>query len=384
MGIVSYKPLSAEFFYNTFASIASGNLYDIFHHENPIFDITLSLINLTVTDYAFITIARDGMRIPVRNQYPTWDSGYSYEMKIVNSASDHLLVCWSLGSATVIGSEGVDLADYHYLFGLSASGSTFKAYRAWVTAKTIASQTARFTVTDTNYASGYPGIGFVSGGHQHYLTMTYFLPPFSQAPQAVALIEYEVVGDGTLNEPFRPLFPQEFIEIRPSDVSSQEWDAVKHNIKGRNGHSIVDRLAITWGAVDFRADSSGKPVAPTVLVAVFDQRSDRVVRHINHARGRNKHVYKAPFDTKLHYIYVTERRDRDWLITENELAYQLLGREDLEVVAVADFYEREIADLGRVKPSPVVEYVINMWRDRAQRTGRSDAEEKLRRVLKRI
>jgi hypothetical protein len=298
--------------------------------------------------------------------------------------ADHFFSRWSLGSVTIIGSEAVDLPDYHYLFGLSASGSTFKAYRAWVTAKTIASQTARFTVTDTNYASGYPGIGFVRGGHQHYLTMTYFLPPFSQAPQAVALIEYEVVGDGTLNEPFKPLFPQELIEIRPSAVSSQEWDAVKHNIKGRNGHPIVDRRAITWGAVDFRADSSGKPVAPTVLVAVFDQRSDRVVRHINHARGRNKHVYKAPFDTKLHYIYVTERRDRDWLITENELAYQLLGREDLEVVAVADFYEREIADLGRVKPSPVVEYVINMWRDRAQRTGRSDAEEKLRRVLKRI
>lgn len=60
MGIVSYKPLFAKFFYNTFASIASGNLYDIFHHENPVFNITLTLINLTVTDYAFITIARDG------------------------------------------------------------------------------------------------------------------------------------------------------------------------------------------------------------------------------------------------------------------------------------------------------------------------------------
>lgn len=187
MGIVSYKPLSAEFFYNTFASIASGNLYDIFHHENPFDDITLSLINLTVTDYAFITIARDGMRIPVRNQYPTWGDGYTYEMAVSLWASDHQLVRWSRGSVTTIGAEAVDLPDYYYLFGLSVSGSTFKAYRAWVTAKSIASQTARFTVTDTNYASGYPGIGFVRDRHQHYLTMTYFLPPFSQAPQAVAL-----------------------------------------------------------------------------------------------------------------------------------------------------------------------------------------------------
>lgn len=89
MGIVSYKPLFAKFFYNTFASIASGKLYDIFHHENPVFNITLTLINLTVTDYAFITIARDGMRIPVRNQYPTWDRGYSYEMDVSRRVSDH-------------------------------------------------------------------------------------------------------------------------------------------------------------------------------------------------------------------------------------------------------------------------------------------------------
>jgi len=383
MGIVSYKPLSAEFFYNTFASIASGNLYDIFHHENPVSDITLTLINLTVTDYAFITIARDGMRIPVRNQYPTWNSGYSYEMD-VSRRPDLVLVRWFRGLYAFIGAEAVDLFDYYYLFGLSVSGSTFKAYRAWVTAKSIASQTARFTVTDTNYASGYPGIGFVRDRHQHYLTMTYFLPPFSQAPQAVALIEYEVVGDRSAQDPYRPVFPTQMVEYDPSGLPWDLREGLMMNPKGASRKPLVDALSITWGAVDFRVDSSGKPVAPTVLVAVFDQRSDRVVRHINHARGRNKHVYKAPFDTKLHYIYVTERRDRDWLITENELAYQLLGREDLEVVAVADFYEREVVNLRRIDPSKIdgFDFLMDFWAERALRTGRHAETDKFKRFKK--
>ena len=109
-------------FNRTFMDIALATGFDLLHHENPISDITLSLINLTVTDYAFITIARDGMRIPVRNQYPTWGSGYTYEMNL-SRWTDHLLVRWSRGSVTFIGSEAVDLADYHYLFGLSVSGS---------------------------------------------------------------------------------------------------------------------------------------------------------------------------------------------------------------------------------------------------------------------
>ncbi|ALG76224.1 hypothetical protein [Pyrobaculum genetic element 1] len=375
-------------FNRTFMDIALATGFDLLHHENPFSAITLTLINLTVTDYAFITIARDGMRIPVRNQYPTWDSGYSYEMKIENSASDHLLVCWSLGSATVIGSEGIDLADYHYLFGLSASGSTFKAYRGWVTAKTIASQTARFTVTDTNYASGYPGIGFVSGGHQHYLTMTYFLPSFSQAPQAVALIEYEVVGDRSAQDPYRPVFPTQMVEYDPSGLPWDLREGLMMNPKGASGKPLVDALSITWGAVDFRADSSGKPVAPTVLVAVFDGNPyfgiEPVKKHIEMARTKGRRVYTSFDEIKIKSIYAKERRDRDWLITENELAYQLLGREDLEVVAVADFYEREVVNLRRIDPSKIdgFDFLMDFWAERALRTGRHAETDKFKRFKK--
>jgi len=69
----------------------------------------------------------------------------------------------------------------------------------------------------------------------------------------------------------------------------------------------------------------------------------------------------------------------------NELAYQLFGREDLELRAVADFYWREIVELNRLKDvSEAILEVIHQWINRAKQLNENYAIEKLEKALKKL
>jgi hypothetical protein len=406
---VTKSKLSVDIFDMTFSMWAWKSGFDVLHHENPNSDHTYTLMNFATTDYGYIVIAIDGMRMAVRCQYPTWGSLYTHEMITGNSASDHVFVVWVNGSGTRIGTESVDLSAYHYLYALSVSGSSFKAYRRWVTAKNVAAQTPKFTVTNTQWASGYYGLGFVRGTHQFYYPDAYYTKPWSTSTQPLAVVELPVTGSGTTEDLYRPALAQELVEIDPTDptipdflkLEKRKYDALKSRgftdeeirlLLGYIPQHQVDRLAVTWGSIDFRVDpATGRPIASTFLVAVYPSapeyvRRDNVLKQIEHARSKGLRVYTPPFDmSNVREIHAKEKRDRDWLITENELAYQILGFEELEVDAVADFYERELINLGRIKNvrPEILDETLAMWEERAKRLKRDRALEKLRKARRR-
>jgi hypothetical protein len=73
------------------------------------------------------------------------------------------------------------------------------------------------------------------------------------------------------------------------------------------------------------------------------------------------------------------------LITENELTYQLIGAEELEVKSIADFYEREVVNLKRIDPAKIVDFdqTIDMWIAKAQQHNKHDDAERLKNIKKR-
>jgi hypothetical protein len=317
------------------------------------------------------------------------------------TTADHKIQKIVAGTITVLATEAVDLSSKQpYTVMFSVSGSTLKSFRSDAVSD-ILPITPQLTATDTALTSGRFGIGNRADvSHDGTIVFGRLLAPVSPGSEASAVIEASVTGSGSLDDPYRPALAQELIEIDPADVSipdflrleKRRYDMLR--AKGFTDDEIrlllgyvpqhqIDKLAVSWGAIDFRSDSaSGKPIAPTYLVAIYDV-SEKTLKHVGYARRKNLRVYTSPFDIKT--IHSIESRDRDWLITENELAYQLLGREDLEVDAVADFYERELINLGRIKDVEpwILDQTLDMWIERAKRLGRDKALEKLMRAKKR-
>jgi hypothetical protein len=337
---------------------------------------------------------------------------YMVRIDTSRSANDFILEKTVNGTITSLGTQAVDLADdTNYIYGISLAGSAVKVVRfdRWSAfAGSISWGTVSIAVsaTDTTFTSGGFAVRITNSGGPPAVAdglLAFLRAPYSPSPEALALIEVDIAGAGTQEDPYRPALPQDLVEIEPANPTIPEFlrlEKRKYDLlraKGFTDEEIklllgyipqhqVDRMSITWGAIDFRSDpATGKPIATTYLIAVYDD-PEKVLKHVKYARSRNMKVYTPPFDfNRVKVIHRIERRDRDWLITENELAYQILGREEFELDAVADFYERELIDLGRIKDVKewILEETLAMWEERARRYGRDQALEKLKRVRRR-
>lgn len=361
----------------TFAYLAA--IYKVVPFLATYTDHIAELVNDIFTDKAIEGWGRDGTRWQARINKT--GNGYSFEIVTAISARDFLIVRWSSGSSTQIGYEAVDLSDKWYLLKMSVGGSTLKWYRDDLT-------TPKVTVTDTTYASGYFGVGVTTGTSSMLSVValsSILRAPSSSLPQPSAIVEYPVVGSGKPEDPIRPDMPQELVEVDPGTLPPEEAQAVLFNPKGPNGLPQVDRLAVTWGAIDYKGE-------PTMITAIYGGspsylRPDRIQRHMEHARRKNllaETIKPDPaYVRDLHRRLAKDRKDM--LITENELMYQLLGYEELEVDAVADFYERELVNLKRIKDVPgwALERTLEIWERLAEKYKRSNALVKLRRVRRR-
>jgi hypothetical protein len=329
------------------------------------------------------------------------------------STADHSLQKLVAGTGTALATEAIDIDWSGRGLRISCSGSAIKSMRYELPSPTdplaLPTPNATLSATDTTFTSGYYGYRFLRDTYAHggmESASTYLLAPASPGPEALAVVEAGIAGSGSFDDPFRPSLAQELVEIDPADpavpdflkLEKRKYDALKARgftdeemrlLLGYVPQHQIDRLAVTWGSIDFRSDpATGRPIAPTFLVAIYPSapdyvRRDNVLKQIEYARSKGLRVYTPPFDIKS--MHAREKRDRDWLITESELAYQLTGREDLEVDAVADFYERELINLGRIKNVEpwILDQTLDMWIERAKRLGRDRALEKLLKAKKR-
>ena len=268
-------------------------------------------------------------------------------------------------TSTVLGTESVDLsADWGGLIKISCAGSTIEAYR-------VDMATPKVSVTDTELASGGFGMSF---GHRSGYTqcnplLAILRAPSSPAPKPKSIVEVEVIGSGTEEDPFRPNLKQELS---------------KHDKFGN-----IDKLSVTWGVFDH------KPEHNTMLITITggnQYTGDKAIeKQIEHAKRKNLKVVKPPKDYhEACRVYNELKKEfSEWIAGKDNFAYMTLGHEDFEAMQVADTYHGNIID--GIKPDAyknVPEFemrrTLNMWKERLKRVKvmKSEAEKHLEKIEK--
>jgi len=369
---------------------------NILYHESPYIDHTLPLYKQIFTDLGGFGIMTGYRRIAIRISpiesvcYPTLLPCRSY----LGYTLEHgTLVRWVFSSYTNIASWSTVDATYHTSVGFSVTGSSFKVlYRfldlsAYKTVSTVA------TATDTTSPYGYFGPGHLRGYEQSYMWAWWFVPSFTKAPEAIVVLETEYSKEPELYRDIRKieeidssLLPDELVRDYRMYKSLVEKGFTKEEIefiwysRGVEKKIIeeIDLAQVNWGAIDKQQNLEHG------LIALFGSNQfnrDAVLQQIEWAKKKNYLVYK-PRDYSYLDFYRKEKEKREWLITENELAYQLFGREDLELKAVADFYWREVVERNRIPMESQIVATIEMWLERAKRLSVDYAIEKLRAILR--
>lgn len=305
---------------------------------------------------------------------------YIYEAMSGNSTQDILFRVLSGGTSTMLWYEAVDITAGHgFLAKITVAGSTFTIYKHDLT-------TAKATVTDTTYASGMFGIGLArqaSGGGFGMMAplVAWLRAPSSRTRYAIDLnakskpdrgifiVEMEVEGSGKLDDSIRPAF-----------------------LKDIDKELNIDRLAVTWGAFDYK----GEPTMICVITGDNPYKSGAILRQVEYARKKGLLALRAPRDYKeaiLQYENIRKHRPK-MLAGKDNYAYQVLGDERLEPFAVADFYYGELlehqAHKDQIKRVPAWEFerTLNRWLNRLERVDVLHHEKdkhirKLKEVLKR-
>ena len=262
----------------------------------------------------------------------------------------HSLYKYDSGSATQIGNESVSLSvlDPFYLL-LSCVGSTIKSFRD--SRPIQSSDTPKISATDTSFASGCYGVGNLDRTyvwntginlypfcHWWYTRLKSAYSPL-QKSLVVVEVDYEIIEHPLEKYPIiQPKLPKRIVGNK-------------------------DLLSLTWGSIDFRT-VNGKPISPTYLISITGNNPynpNAINEVLSQLRARGFKVYTNP-QNRIDEIYRNEKSDRDWLISKEELAYQILGTEKHEIMAVAKFYEREVINLGRVKPEEIPNFDTLMRR----------------------
>ncbi len=150
------------------------------------------------------------------------------------------------GTSTLLGYETQDLTTAPgYLFKFSISNTTLKGFRDDMT-------TPKVTVTDTAHATGKWGTRWREQELGQYAPFSLILrAAASPSPKPLAYFEVPVVGDGTLEDPFRAQMPEEIVD-----------DPV---------FGKTNRLALTHSALIKTDRKTGKPKEYVAIVRILEQ-----------------------------------------------------------------------------------------------------------------
>jgi len=259
-------------------------------------------------------------------------NNYYYNTYNPGGSTQHSLSKMANSSSSVLASGSVSATGKGAVLGISCSGSTIKSL-LWTSLGVIdplnpGTPSYSLTATDTSFASGYYGFLASSTMSPNGLVMdvsAYLMAPFTPLPPAVAVVEADTVGSGSVDDPFRP------------------------DVKG-----------VDWGAFEFRHDS------PVNIVVVTGGRVDSV---------KARRVFKPPrsYGDAVSLYNQLKGDYGGWLAGKDSFAYQVLGYEELEPLAVVDFYYGELVEhkthydqLKRVPDWELVN-VLEMWSDRLER-----------------
>jgi hypothetical protein len=412
------------------SSVTRGKL------EYPTVDVSFAYLAsiskakyVTERAYGYLVLARDAFAdkavwcaVQV-NAYPTlhgrlqdyynfYDDGYNPGA----SAGDHYLEKIVAGSGTRLATEAIDIDYKGRGLALSCSGSTIKSLRYELTSAvdplSLPTANATISATDTSFASGYYGFKHLRETASHGGSESgsaWLKAPLSPLPSAQAILELNVGGSGRLGDPYEPSMGRSLAEIStltglPDFLyqESEKYSMLK--AKGFTDYEInlmfgcvpqhqIDLDSVTWGSFEFSEKSS------TNIIMVYGDnpyKAGAVQRQMDYAESKNLRVFAPPKDYgDVVSLYNRLKGDfKHWLAGKDSFAYQVLGTEDLEPFAVADFYYGELVEhrthYDQLKQVPDWEMagILNMWLGRLMKATvlaeeREKHIEKLRAVLKR-
>jgi len=242
------------------------------------------------------------------------------------STADHILRRddFSPSRATTnLASEAVDVDNNKAIsYMLSISGSTLKSYRGIKTSTeslsddAISTLTPQLTATDTTYTVGMWGLECFDAGKtpvtQQRAASTWLYAPQSRLPSALYVVECDVTGDGSEENPYRP--------------------ALLSEVKlGK------DLLSVTYGVFDFKLNHSSVVVC---LLGDNPYRRGAITEQVNYVKRKGLLVFKPTWSlSKVAEIHMKIKQRNEYVAGVHNLAYQVAGHEDLEPLAVADFYD---------------------------------------------
>ena len=228
----------------------------------------------------------------------------------------------------------------YYWYKLSISGSTLKVYKDDMT-------TPIATVTDTTIASGKWGANIRQDyGGAPFSETIYLRAPSSPSVKPVAVVEVEIVGDGSEENPFKP-----------------------------------NLLGVEGGTFDHKSEHS------TVIVTIVKYKGEKdLTNQVEYAKSKNFIVLKPPSDYSeaVEQYKSLKKNFPEWIAGKDNYAYQTLGHSDIEPLAVADFYYGELLEhkthYDQIKKVPDWELTrtLEMWYERLKRVTAvtSDMKEK--------
>jgi len=230
------------------------------------------------------------------------------------STADHAIAKRIGGTNTTLATESVDLDAWAaYLYKFAISGSTLSGYRDDMS-------TAKITATDTDLTSGLFGYRWNGNQIAGPLELSVKLvSPSSPLQKPLAIIEVEIAGKGTEEDPIRPQLPQ---DLRDPKELGLNLNKPKINLK-----------SVTWGAIDYKGGN-------TMIIAIYKHGADYLdPKRFEDVLAIAKNKWKVPSNVQeaesLHKEL--KKANPDMLAGKHTIAYHLLGDENVEPCGVADF-----------------------------------------------
>jgi len=142
----------------------------------------------------------------------------------------------------------------------------------------------------------------------------------------------------------------------------------------------VNRLAMTSFSLIPTDSATGKPLHPVALVRVYESSPE----YVGPMREGLDALRAMPGVRELTPDEAKRRaRELDNRLGDGEAEYFVNPTEENEIDGLADFYEREIVRLRRLKPEmlPTLEDDIKRYAQRAKSLGRTEAERRFKRLM---
>jgi len=288
-----------------------------------------------------------GGRVTGHKMYNSYLVGYNTKA----STKDFAIVRYLNGSLTVLATQSVDIpVGTDYYTKISIAGSAIKAFRADPT-------TPKISATDTSLASGSfggsetssgdsePPVGQIIGGK--------LIAPSSPKLPAITIIEAEI-------ENGEPVLMRDLHEIsKLSNLPEFLYNEVrKYEILKKKGFKdeeieilldglpqiYVDLLSVSWELFDYNEKAHGTALLAIVGDNVY--KSGAVEKQKEYVRNKGLKVINPPkdYDEAILQYNQLKKDFPYWMAGKENYAYHMLGYEELECLAVADFYFGELIE----------------------------------------